>query len=135
MAGIPLNIFRTVTKVVQQASPPSMGRPPIPYTTQNPYAVYQAPPGTTGIVLYCQIANISGTTPYTTSMWHFRPNGQTFTEVFRQLTVPPNDVLIALGGKLVLETSDILFVSGSAPYAGGQSDLKLIASVLESANQ
>lgn len=135
MAGIPLNTFRTVTKVVQQASPLNMSTPPTPYTTQNPYAIYQAPPGTTGIILYAQIANISGTTAYTASMWHYRPSGQVFTELFRQMTIPPNDVMIALGGKLVLETSDIVFVSGSAPFSGGQSDLKMVASVLESANQ
>lgn len=135
MAGIPLNTFRTVTKVVNQSSPPGMTQPPLPYTTQNPYAVYQAPPGTTGIILYCQIANISSSSAYTASMWHFRPNGSVFTELFKLMTIPPNDVMVALGGKLVLETSDIVFVSGSAPFAGGYSDLKLVASVLESANQ
>ena len=136
MAGIPLNTFRTVTKVVPFSA--TQATPGLPYTTQNPFAVYQAPPGTTGVVLYCQVANISDLNTYTISMWHFRPSTTTFTEVVKKIGVPPNDTLNVLGGKLVLETSDILFVSGSAIYTVGPpeySDLKLIASVLESANQ
>ena len=136
MAGIPLNTFRTVTKVVPYSA--SQNTPGLPYTTQNTLAVYQAPPGTTGIILYCQIANISNTTSYTVSMWHFRPSTTTFTEVVKKISIPPNDTMNMLSGKLVLETSDILFVTGSAPYTIGPppySDLKLIASVLESANQ
>lgn len=131
MAGIPLNTFKTVTKVVQQASPANMTVPGVaPYNTQNIYAIYQAPPGTTGIVLYCQVANV-GTVTYTASMWHYRPSVGVFTEIIRQIAVPPNDATIMLGGKLVLETSDMMFVSGSSPVG----NLKLIASVLESANQ
>lgn len=136
MAGIPLNTFRTTTKVVPYSA--TQATPGLPYTTQNTFAVYQAPPGTTGIILYCQVANISSSATYTVSMWHFRPANSIFTEVVKQIAIPPNDVMIMLGGKLVLETSDILFVSGSAPYTAGPpaaGDLKLIASVLESANQ
>jgi len=134
MAGIPLNTFRTVTKAVQQANPLSMSTPPSPYSISNSYALYQAPPGITSIILYCQIANV-GATSYTASMWHYRPSTNTFTPVVFQIAVPPNDTLSMLDGKLVLETSDILFVSGSSPSTLTTSNLQLIASILESANQ
>lgn len=131
MAGIPLNTFRTVTKVVPQASPAGMTIPGTPpYNIFNPYYVYSAPPGTTGIILYCQVANV-GNTNFSVSMWHYRPGTGVFTEIVRQVTIPPNDVMVMIDGKLVLETYDILFASGSS----GTSSLKMIASVLESANQ
>ena len=131
MAGIPLNTFKTVTKVVPLASPAGMTLPGTPpYNVFNPYFVYSAPPGTTGIVLYCQIANV-GVTNFTASMWHYRPATGVFTEVVRQIAIPPNDVMVMIDGKLVLETFDIMFASGSS----STNQLKLIASVLESANQ
>jgi len=135
MAGIPLNTFRTVTLAVQQANPLSMTVPPGPiYDMTNIYALYQAPPGTTGVVLYCQIANV-GNVNYTASMWHYRPAGSTFTPIVYQIPIPTNDARTMLDGKLVLETGDMIFVSGNSPSSPGVSNLKLIASILESANQ
>lgn len=135
MASIPLNTFRTVTQAVQQANPLSMTVPPGPiYDLTNIYALYQAPPGITSVVLYCQIANV-GAVSYTASMWHYRPSTGTFTPIVYQIPIPTNDARTMLDGKLVLETSDMLFVSGNSPSSVGVSNLKLIASVLESANQ
>jgi len=134
MAGIPLNTFRTVTLSVPLANPLSMTVPPGPYTTSNIYALYQAPPGITSIVLYCQIANV-GSTSYTASMWHYRPSVSIFTPIVYQIAIPNNDSMSMLDGKLVLETSDIIFVSGNSPYSNGQSNLQLLASILETANQ
>lgn len=135
MAGIPLNTFRTVTKVVPYSA--TQDTPGLPYTTANLFAIYQAPPGISSIVLYCQIANI-GSINYTVSMWHCRPSTSIFTEIVKQIMIPPHDTMNMLDGKLVLETSDLIFVAGSAGYDPGppeNGDLKLIASILESANQ
>jgi hypothetical protein len=129
MAGIPLNTFRTVTKTVQYLDPANTTPTGLP-GTQNIWAIYSAPPGTTGIILYCQIANVS-TVPHTASMWHYRPGTGTFTAVVWNISIPNNDARVMLDGKLVLETNDILFASCSAQ----DLSCKLIASVLESANQ
>lgn len=135
MAGIPLNTFRTVTKVVPYSA--NQDAPSAPYTTANLYAIYQAPPGISSIILYCQIANI-GVSNQTVSMWFYRPSTGIFTEIVKKIMIPPHDTMSMLDGKLVLETSDLIFVAGSATYTAGPpetSDLKLIASILESANQ
>ena len=134
MASIPLNTFKTVTMKVPLANPLSMTVPPGPYTISNTYALYQAPPGITSIVLYCQIANVGALT-YTASMWHYRPSVNVFTPIVYQIAIPINDSMSMLDGKLVLETNDIMFVSGNSPFSSGQSNLQLIASILETANQ
>ena len=150
MAGIPLNIFKTVTSYVQYLAPNT----PIPPGTPTPpsgspantYWVYTAPPGTTGIVLYMQVANISSGTTYAASAWHYRlvtnynvdPRVSTrvFTTIVNDVSCPTNDSRIMLGGKLVLETGDQLYVAGTDNSATPTSGyLQLIVSILESANQ
>ena len=149
MAGIPLNTFKTVTSYVQYlapntAIPPGTPTPPSG-NPANTYWVYTAPPGTTGIILYMQIANISAGTTYSASAWHYRlvttynPNivqTPVFTTIVNDIACPTNDSRLMLAGKLVLETGDQLYVSGTDPTATTTSGyLQLIVSVLESANQ
>jgi hypothetical protein len=144
MAGIPLNTFKTYRTIVRYLDP-GLATPPVPYSNQSPYYVYQAPPGTTGIVLYMQIANTDPTATYTASAWHYRlvtttvpvPTvTPTWTNIVKNVSCPTNDSRIMLGGKLVLETGDYLFVSGNDITATSTSGyLQLIASILESANQ
>lgn len=131
MAGIPLNTFKTVTADVEYLDPVE----PIPTGipgTGNTWYVYSAPPGTTGIVLYMQISNIDPGNNYTASAWHYRPSALRWTNIVKDISVPIADVRIMLGGKLVLETADQIYVSGNDTTG---ANLKLIMSVLESANQ
>ena len=113
MAGIPLNTFRTVPFVV----------------TETDTQVYAAPLGTTAIILMAQVANI-GTNYQSVTFKHYQYSTGVITEVVKGFIVPPNDAVNLLSGKLVLETSDRIYVSGSTT-----TDLKFIASILESANQ
>lgn len=138
MAGIPLNTFRTATKIVQQEGAPGsqtwvQGHPA---AGDNTYLVYTAPPGTSGVILYAQVANI-GTQTHQVSLWHYRANQfpSAFTELLKGAYAATNDALVLLGGKLVLETGDAIYIAGTAPTVLGSTDLKLTLSILESANQ
>jgi len=113
MAGLPLNTFKSI---------------PFPVTTVLT-TVYTAPLGITSIVLMAQAANIV-TTPQTVSFMHYSYNTGLSTYIIFQATVPPNDALILLGGKLVMQTGDQISIQGSANVS-----LQFIASILESANQ
>ena len=109
MAGLPLNNFKTITSDVTTVD------------TQ----VYEAPLGFKSVFLLAQITNTGGT-PYEVTFKFGR--GAVTTDVVSDFTIPANDTLNLLTGKLVLETGDFIQVSGSD--AGG-TDLKFIASILE----
>lgn len=94
-------------------------------TTDN-QTVYTAPNGYTGIVLYAHITNY-GASATTTTLAHVR--GGTTTEIIKEANVPINDAYVPMDGKLVLETGDYLVAS-----AGANSTLKILVSVLETAN-
>ena len=108
--ALALNIFKTFTKELTTVS----------------QTIYTAPTGYTGIILYAHITNYaaSGTT---VTMSHVRSS--TTTQIINGADVPVNDAYIPLDGKLVLETSD--YVVGQA---GANSTLKVLLSVLETAN-
>jgi len=110
MAQLALNRFQTETLEI----------------TTDSQTAYTAPTGYTAIVLYAHVTNY-GASDATVTMSHKRSS--TTTEIIKEGTVPVNDAFIPLDGKLVLETSDSIQVSGSA-----NSTLKLILSVLETAN-
>ena len=131
MAGIPLNTFRTYSKTLNFLDPIELTPPGIP-NSSNPYFVYQAPPGTTGIVLYLQVSNTDTGGSHGASAWHYRPSSLTYTNIVLNVPCPINDARIMLGGKLVLETGDMLYVS-TDDYTSGY--MKMLASILESANQ
>jgi len=135
MAGIPLNTFKTVT--FPSASNPTFD------TSEK--VVYVASTGITSIVLSAQVATV-GNSASTVTFKHYRPGPlstgpavgsapdtvhDTFTVILNNATVPPNDALILLGGKLVLETFDYITL------AAGDNTLNLnfVASILETANQ
>lgn len=160
MAGIPLNTFKTVIKQVQRPNKIKPDGtydtatyfdgiyPPGPGTTGNSsFLIYKAPLGVTSVILFAQVASIA-TVDRTVSVWHYRPNQSLypvgFTTVINEFKVPPNDSSIVIGGKLVLETLDELYISSSdtdlvTPVPSNPeksiTDLKLIISVLETANQ
>lgn len=110
MAQLALNNFKTVTIGI----------------TTSVQTVYTTPTGYTTVVLYAHIANTADTTSAFT-IYHKRSN--TSTEIIKNRDVPPSDAFSPLDGKLVLETSDSLTISGSE-----NDKLKLIVSLLETAN-
>lgn len=110
MAQLALNRFQTVT---------------LDLTTADQTA-YTSPTGYTAIVLYAHITNIS-TSSTTFTMSHVRSS--TSTEISKDVSVPPSDAYVPMDGKLVLETNDSIKIS-----AGSNSRLKLIMSILETAN-
>ena len=94
--------------------------------TTSEQTLYTAPTGYTAIVLYAHVTNV-GTATATVTLKHIRSS--TETEIIKNGIVPIADALIPMSGKLVLETSDSLKVTGSA-----NNMLKIIVSLLETAN-
>lgn len=109
--ALALNVFKTVTQVV-----PS-----------EPVGVYTAPVGYAGVVLLAQVANV-GSTTQTVTVSHQRSvvGVAVTTEIIKDCPIPGNDSLSVLEGKLILESGDVMKISGS-----GSGDLKFITSVLE----
>lgn len=110
MAQLALNNFKTVTVGI----------------TTTVQTAYTAPTGYTTVILYAHITNVADTTSAFT-MYHKRSS--TSTEIIKNRDVPPSDAFSPLDGKLVLETSDSITISGSE-----NDKLKLIVSLLETAN-
>ena len=110
MAQLALNKFQTETLEL----------------TTSEQTLYTAPTGYTAIVLYAHVTNV-GTATATVTLKHIRSS--TETEIIKNGIVPVSDDLVPMSGKLVLETSDSLKVSGS-----DNSTLKIIISILETAN-
>ncbi len=108
--ALALNRFKTYTKEL----------------TTSDQTVYTAPTGYTGIVLYAHVTNYAASAS-TITMSHVRSS--TTTEIIKGASVPVADAYIPLDGKLVLETSDYIVAK-----AGDNSSLKVIISVLETAN-
>ena len=111
MATTPLNAFRTITAEI----------------TTTPTNIYTAPAGVTGIILGSQVSNVTAT-DQTITAWHAR--GISATELVKNFEIPVADAMSIIAGKLVLEAGDSIRVSASA-----NSSLKIILSVLESANE
>ena len=108
--ALALNRFKTYTIVL----------------TTSDQMVYTAPTGYTGIILYAHVTNY-GSASTTLTMSHVRSS--TTTEIIKEANDPVNDAYIPLDGKLVLETSDYIVAT-----AGANSTLKILVSVLETAN-
>ena len=127
MAQQPLNTYKTVTGIVS--------------TTENT-EIYTTRTGYTSIVLYAQVAN-TGTGIGTVTFSHKRTNrsqsGITtdFNELIQGGLVPPNDALILLDGRLVLERTalktDAIVVSGIS--TSDPNHMKYTVSILETLNQ
>jgi len=130
MALQPLNTYKTVTGIVS--------------TTEN--EVYKTKTGYTSIILYAQVANV-GSGIGTVTFYHQRENrsqtgiSTTKTEIIKDAIVPPNDALILLDGRLVLEktalrTDSIRMVGIGTTVTGfNEVPLKYTISLLETLNQ
>jgi len=112
--ALPLNVFRTVTKIA----------------TTNTVGIYTAPTGYSGVVLLAQASNISADTK-TISFSHkrIRAGIAVTTEIVESLPLPGNDSVSLLYGKLVLESGDVLQLS-----ANDSVSVKFIGSILETLN-
>ena len=126
MAQQPLNTYKTVVGVVS--------------TTDT--EVYKTKTGYTSIVLYAQVAS-TGVGVGTVTFYHQRETRSqsgittTKTELINMGMVPPNDALILLEGRLVLErtalrTDSIRMVGISTT---NPNCLKYTVSILETLNQ
>jgi hypothetical protein len=127
MAQQPLNTYKTVTGIVS--------------TTANT-EIYTTRTGYTSIVLFAQTAN-TGSGIGTVTFSHKRVNrsqsgiSTDITEVISGGIVPPNDALILLEGRLVLERTalktDSIVMSGISTTS--PNHIKYTVSILETLNQ
>ena len=108
--GAPLNVFKTITANVT--------------TTAN--TIYTAPTGYTTVVLLAQVSNIGANT-ITVSSNHIRSGVP--TALVQGASVPTNDAISLLTGKLVLNTTDSINV-----LASSNSVSQILLSILETAN-
>ncbi len=116
VAALAVNIFKTVTAVVGIST----------------VEIYTAPVGYTGVFLLAQCSNI-GSNTQNISFYHNRNVsgvGTVITEIVKNFSIPANDTVNLLSGKLVLETGDFISISGSS-----SADLKFLTSILETSNQ
>lgn len=108
--ALALNVFKTITKVI----------------TTNPVGIYTAPVGYAGVTILAQVANTGNTTETVTFSHQRSISGiAVTTEIVKDFPIPANDAASFLDGKLVLESHDVLVISGSS------SNLKFTGSVLE----
>jgi len=83
--------------------------------------VYEVPTGTSAILLYAQVSNVGVGTYPTTTLIHRRESRSTGLlrdiRVIKDIEVPPNDAVILIDGRLILEktatTLDRLFLTGT----------------------
>jgi hypothetical protein len=127
MALIPLNTFKTKTKILD---------------TNTTATAYVAPIGVTSIVLMAQVANIDASNPHSVTFSHHRrfrvlPDAQgnnaqdpnITTELVKNFEIPPNDSAALITGKMILESQDSI-----RAYASTTGTMKLVLSILETAN-
>lgn len=119
MAVAPLNKFLTI------AVPVAPGE----------QTVYTTPTGVSAIVLYAQVSNVGVNTYPTVSFIHrrtstsSRTSGNTRdTRVVRNAEIPPNDALVIIDGRLVLERSAV--VTDSVVIQGVQSGIVTVKDCL-----
>jgi hypothetical protein len=105
-----LNVCKTVTASI----------------TTSPTTLYTAPTGYTTVILMAQVSNVTETRAKVTFS-HFASS--TTTELLKDFSVPANDAVSAVTGKLVLETDSSIKVSSDTSSA-----LKVTLSVLETLN-
>ena len=106
-----LNVFKTITSNL---------------TTQS-NVVYTAPALKTTIILTLQVTNVSTNTVNVTLLHSTVTNQQ--VELAKDFEIPTKDSASVLTGKLVLETGQKVVA-----FAGANTALKLVMSLLETAN-
>ena len=86
--------------------------------------VYTCPAATTAIVIHCQVANVDGTNSADVNIDLY--DGTEARAVVSTLAVPADTAVNPIGGKLVLEASDVLRC-----WASADDDLELTLGILE----
>ncbi|NBS62135.1 MAG: hypothetical protein EBT26_08895 [Microbacteriaceae bacterium] len=109
--ALPLNIFKTITNVISTSS----------------VGIYTAPVGYASVVILAQAVN-TGNTTETVTFSHQRTVAgiAVTTEIVKDFAIPSKDSASFLDGKLVLESNDVLVISGS-----NSSNIKFTGSILE----
>ena len=126
MALIPLNTFKTKTRVLD---------------TNTTATVYVSPIGVTSIILMAQVSNVDSIV-HSVTFSHYRrfrilPDAQgnnsqdpnINTELVKAFVIPPNDSASLITGKMILESQDSI-----RAYSDSTGTCKLILSILETAN-
>jgi hypothetical protein len=123
MAVAPLNKFLTI------AVPIAPGE----------QTVYTTPTGVSAIVLYAQVANVGVNTYPTATMTHRRKSTSQRTagntrniRVIKKAEVPPNDAIVIIDGRLVLERTAI--VTDSLVIEGTQTGIVSVTGCLYNNN-
>ena len=123
MAIAPLNKFLTI------AVPVAPGQ----------QELYKAPVGTSAIVLFAQVANVGVNTFPTVTFTHRRTSVATRTignernnRIVKDGEIPPNDALVLIDGRLVLERTAL--ISDSLTLTGTQSGITTINNVTYTSN-
>lgn len=109
--ALPLNVFKTVSADI----------------TTLDQLLYTVAPDVTVIILMAQITNVTNTVPSVT-FW-IEDASSNVTELIKDFSVPKNDAISGLVGKLVLEPNYKLYIKSSV-----NSTLKITLSVLETSN-
>ncbi len=119
MAVAPLNKFLTI------AVPVAPGE----------QTVYTTPTGVSAIVLYAQVANVGVNTFPSFTMTHRRKSTSLRTagntrniRIIKQAEIPPNDALVIVDGRLVLERSAV--ITDSIVIEGTQSGIVTVTNCL-----
>ena len=119
MAVAPLNKFLTI------AVPVAPGE----------QTVYTTPVGVSAILLYAQVANVGVNTYPTVSLTHRRKSTSLRTagntrniRVVKDVEVPPNDAVVIIDGRLVLERNAI--INDSVVIEGTQSGIVTVTNCL-----
>ena len=123
MAVAPLNKFLTI------AVPVAPGE----------QTVYTAPTGVSAIVLYAQVSNVGVNTYPTVTFTHRRKSTSQRTfgntrnnRIIKDVEIPPNDSLVIIDGRLVLERTAV--VTDSIVIEGTQSGIVSVTNCLYNNN-
>jgi hypothetical protein len=119
MAVAPLNKFLTI------AVPVAPGE----------QTVYTTPVGVSAILLYAQVANVGVNTYPTVSLTHRRKSTSARTSgntrdirIIKDVEVPPNDAVVIVDGRLVLERNAV--INDSIVIQGTQSGIVTVSNCL-----
>ena len=88
--------------------------------------IYTAGAGVTAIVIHCQVANVDGSASADLSMDLYDTSQTSAKAIVSTLSVPADSAVNPIGGKLVLETGDIL-----RAWASADGDLEITLGILE----
>jgi len=99
--------------------------------------IYSTPTGVSSIILYAQVSNVAAATTYpSVTFTHRRKSNKTGNirnnRVIKGAKIPPNDSLIIIDGRLVLERTAL--VSDSVVIQGTQSGIVSVTNCLYNNN-